>query len=462
MDLRPYQKEAKQFALAHPRCLIEMDMRMGKTAVAVTTIKECQPRNLLIICPTSVLYHWPAECERWGYIPSEGFSIAHGLPWKRVEAWKGTTVITTMGTLMRDLSRPSTHKLVDRKWDMIVLDESQIIRNRKTKAFKAMSRLLHPHSERRLTRVMLTTGTQSREGAKDYFTTLALMSPKRFTSYWRFVNTFCHVVHNGFGHEVFGTRNAEKFNDLMKHYRYLRKRHQEDMPPKTRTILPYEMAPPQRKVYNQLVEKLYAELEDGHIIMTPMIMSRIMRLRQLLVMPALVDPSNHSEGGALEVILDHIKTQDVQNAAIFTSFKAAIPHITEVLQKHFPKRPIYAFTGDNTATQTRERELAFRASGGFALASVRYSKGYSLKGVEASYMLGPEWTPDDNEQAEDRMVDMEERIEANVYYPLCKGTVEEDVILTVADKRRAVELSHPAQSRQNIRMWLYGEAPLNP
>ena len=45
-----------------------------------------------------------------------------------------------------------------------------------------------------------------------------MCDPGLFRSYWKFVNTYCHVDQGAFGKEVWGVRNVQAFHKIRDRY----------------------------------------------------------------------------------------------------------------------------------------------------------------------------------------------------------------------------------------------------
>src|SRR5690606_37938788 len=92
------------------------DMGLGKTLQALCVLRG----RALVICPKSVVYNWAAEIQR--FRPDLTVTIYHGAR-RELDAHADVT-LTTYAVLRLDIERLSAEK-----WDAIVLDEAQAIKN---------------------------------------------------------------------------------------------------------------------------------------------------------------------------------------------------------------------------------------------------------------------------------------------------------------------------------------------
>ena len=144
-ELRGYQKEGLGWLkflqeMGFGGCLAD-DMGLGKTIQLLAILvdrKAKMKRTLpsLVVVPKSLLFNWHSECSRFApslkaieYSGLDRAELRPSLP-------KHDVVLTTYGTLRRDITL-----LKDIQFDYVVLDEAQTIKNAGSQIAKA-SRLL--------------------------------------------------------------------------------------------------------------------------------------------------------------------------------------------------------------------------------------------------------------------------------------------------------------------------------
>src|SRR5262249_1250579 len=118
-------------------CLAD-DMGLGKTATTLAHLATQQGPHL-VVCPLSVVHNWYAEAAR--FTPELVVAIHHGNErrrgdWANDQMLPADVIVTTYGLLSRDLDR-----LTSVRWDTVVLDEAQNIKNHLTNAAKAVRQL---------------------------------------------------------------------------------------------------------------------------------------------------------------------------------------------------------------------------------------------------------------------------------------------------------------------------------
>jgi len=111
-------------------------MGLGKTIQALTMLHHYKEANgslkAIVICPTTLIYNWKNEVEK--FTPSLSWHIHHGSMRSRSgeDLQKHNIIITTYGTLRSDIQL-----LLKIKFDYVILDESQAIKNPSSKVTKA-------------------------------------------------------------------------------------------------------------------------------------------------------------------------------------------------------------------------------------------------------------------------------------------------------------------------------------
>ena len=139
VPLYPYQYEGAVFAARAGRSIIADEMGLGKTiqAIAATEIlaRHFGVAKVLIVCPTSLKYQWQQEigkfCSRDASI-IEGNSPARRLKYAQAQFY----TIANYEQIYRDLPW-----IAAQSWDLIILDETQRIKNWKTRTSQAVKSL---------------------------------------------------------------------------------------------------------------------------------------------------------------------------------------------------------------------------------------------------------------------------------------------------------------------------------
>ncbi len=321
----PFQAEGVNFIRRHRRVILADQMGIGKTRQAIEVLKAEEVEAVLVICSKNAMFVWERELRKWWPEKADSFLTTEGLsPHARQYIWtEGFCIITTHQILLRDFDN------MPKQWAAIVLDEPhKWLRNRNTKTFRALRQI---DSDL----LIMMTGTPASRGAGDLWPMLRLCDKKQFSSYWRFVSTFCYVDDSPFGKEVYGTRNLPGLKTLLSKYmiRRLKADVFPQMPPKLIDLVPVEMTRVQRLAHDGLLEEMIAQL-DGKLIVTQNTLTAMIRLRQMLVCPRILNPDTGYGAGIeyLQAITFDLDPDD-RHFVVFTPFKKALIHIGDALEE---------------------------------------------------------------------------------------------------------------------------------
>ncbi len=437
--LRDYQRSGRDALIANKRFILADEMGLGKTRQAleamVNITDHAFPR-ILVVCPKVAVFVWQTEIEKWFPELIGEVRILLGDALKRnqvLEDLKAPYIlITTYDILKRDVDK------MPQSYHLIITDEAHRYRNRTTKTFKAVKKLHGNY-------VFQLTGTPASRGPQDVWTMLNLIDPKRFGSYWRFVNTYC-LVHEGvFGKEILGPKNVEALRMLLKSYLLRRKKVDviEDLPEKTRSKIIVEMTPKQRKLYDQFEKHMIAALPDGGMLITPNSLGKFVRLRQMLIWPHLLykieEEGKLDQGAGFSAILEHMSDNDDKHVVIFTPFAKALNGFGKALKvAGYAEDSIIQLRGGTNPDEVRKRIELFESARGIALCTIKFAQSFNLSTASTAYFLGYEFNPDENHQAEDRLHRMTSKSAVNIYYVCHKDSIDEHILTILNDKNRSI------------------------
>ena len=160
-----YQARAVAWVERHPRCLLFLDMGLGKSVVTLTAvdrlIRHGEAERVLVVAPKKVAEStWSAEAGKWDHLAGLRVSVVAGTPKQRLAALEADADVWVTG---RDTVVWLEGQMRGRRlFDMVVLDELTSFKNPRSLRFKALRRLL-PYADR----VVGLTGTPTPNGLKD-------------------------------------------------------------------------------------------------------------------------------------------------------------------------------------------------------------------------------------------------------------------------------------------------------
>lgn len=262
--LFPFQQAAIRFLQSdhRPGKLLCLSPGLGKTAC--TLLASHGLKKVLFVAPKSLLRNWEDESETW-HLPIPTRCWGTGPTADRV--------ITNYETLQRHLS-----SYIGVKWDLVVLDESILIKNRDTLRFK-IQKQLRPHTQR----LWELSGSPVSKYADDLWAQLHIANPKGFSSYWRFTNRYCYVEQGDWGVNILGSRRDRDLQDDLSDVMFVR--HQKDVLPDLPDFIPMtirvDLNKDQLKAHEQMLKEFVIQLETGEEMEARNVMSQLIRLQQV-------------------------------------------------------------------------------------------------------------------------------------------------------------------------------------
>jgi SNF2 family DNA or RNA helicase len=173
----PYQLEGVAFLYPRVAAVLADEMGLGKTMQAITAVRLLlhagHVRRVLLICPKPLVTNWQRELGRWA--PEIPVTTVSGEPVRRAWLWRLPEAVLTLANyevVHRDreqISQPTVN------YDLVVLDESQRIKNRNGATAQAVRAI-------RRRRSWALTGTPIENSAEDLVGIFEFVSPGHLTS----------------------------------------------------------------------------------------------------------------------------------------------------------------------------------------------------------------------------------------------------------------------------------------
>ena len=172
-DLYIYQKQAINKAYNKEKTAIFIDMGCGKTAIGLGLIKwimiDKRDAKILIIAPQKVINNvWITEAYKWEFSKDIFITPLQGNIEKRIKLIENCQNIYAINPdLIRWFANLKNTKKIT-QWDLIIIDESSMFKNEKSKRFKAIKKLKYH-------RILLLTGTPMSNGYEDLWSQIFLL-----------------------------------------------------------------------------------------------------------------------------------------------------------------------------------------------------------------------------------------------------------------------------------------------
>lgn len=445
-ELTEFQVPANKKVVSQLRHYICFRMGLGKTVVTTKTVYEVEAKCILILCPKNAIRVWEDHFNEW----IEGLDQKYGKDTEyAIHRYKGkynhtekrrdvfrkhipgivNIYITTFAAFISDIDVISK-----RRYDCVIIDEAKRIRSRTSKAFNLLKPIV------KLCKWFIPlTGTPGKS-PPDFFTIFHLMDPKLFSSYWAFVNTYCIVIKNEWGRqEIIGLRNREGWYRLLDAKCTILTKKDVGHRETVRQILRVDLNAEQERLYKELKEDDITLAVDN-LIISQTSMTKVLRFRQLMCCPAILDPAL-GVGAAFEDYVETIKNDTDPFTVVFTPFTSAMPHFIKYLDANgFPD--VQTLQGGLDPDEMQRRIDLWRKRGNQPIiVSILYATAFSLEPATESFFIGYEWDPEDNAQAEDRLNRLTTKELVNAYYYAYNGTYTAEHLQILTNKTRQERLT---------------------
>jgi SNF2 family DNA or RNA helicase len=399
--LYPFQRVDVRFLLKVRRALLADQAGLGKSATSIATVVASgQTRHTLVVCPNTLKSWWEAEIARWD--PT------------RTPVRVVNTATREVDMILYDQSRgwlivnwDQLHLLQETLqlylFDWIIADEAHRIKNRETKAFKALESL---HSRG----MILATATPMGNEPGELWAPLHIADPDNFTSYWRFYSMYTDVETTkswkSGGREfkkVTGIKNSIALRkDLApRMIRHLKKDVLTQLPPKTYKTIPVDMTHEQYRMYVEMALDGITLLTDGSSLESMHAMTTMLRLRQILSTTYTLDSTDSS--GKLDAVMD-IVADSGEKLLVFCQFRRTV----EALQQRLKKAGVGFITVwggmDTEEVAQCVKDFQSRSDVQVALATIQAGGvGLTLTAAHTAVFVEKHYNPAYQEQAEDRI-----------------------------------------------------------
>ncbi len=437
-ELRHYQKEGVNWL----NFLDEMswggiladDMGLGKTLQVLTFLQQRMKKDKtpnLVVVPTTLLFNWKAEIAKFAPGLKAFYHYGQGRNTDTKVFEKYHMIFTTYGVLLRDIEI-----LKDFKFNYVILDESQAIKNPASRRFKAVSLL---NAKNRLA----LTGTPIENSTFDLYSQMSFVNKGFFGSMNAFKNSFSNAIDKE-GNEVIAGELQRMINPFI--LRRTKEMVATELPSKTENVIYCEMDTEQRKVYdayrNEYRNKLLGNIEkEGVGKSKMMVLEALTRLRQICDSPRLLNNDDISVTDAVKIkeIVRHITDKTVNHKIlIFSQFVKMLELIKAELNKHNIE---YEYLDGQCSTKQRELSVRnFQENHGlrvFLISLKAGGTGLNLTAADYVYIVDPWWNPAVENQAIDRCYRIGQDKKVFAYRMICTDTVEEK-ILTLQQKKTKI------------------------
>jgi len=440
-SLRPYQKEGLRWlefiSTLKLGGILADDMGLGKTVQTLAHIlRQKQQGKLdhpcLVLCPTSVLPNWIAEAQRLA--PDLKVLSLHGSDRasRFAEIASADLVLSTYPLLVRDAD-----KFVATKYDAVILDEAQAIKNHTTKVAQTVLQLDARYR-------LCLTGTPIENHLGELWSQFNFLMP----GFLGDRKTFEHVFQTPIEENNDPQRLQLLFSRLNSFIlRRTKEQVAQDLPSKTIMIKHVELEGKQRDLYEtvrlSMSEQVLAQVKARGLASSQLIiLDAIMKLRQvccdprLVKLPAAADVQESAKLEYLSGMLNEL-IEENRRVLIFSQFTSMLDLIAAQLRQQ--NIPFVTLRGDTKDRVTPVREFQSGKIPVFLISLKAGGTGLNLTAADTVIHYDPWWNPAVEEQATDRAHRIGQDKPVFVYRLVAAGTIEQLILELQERKRKLAE-----------------------
>jgi SNF2 family DNA or RNA helicase len=432
--LRAYQQKGFDWLnymkkLGFGACLAD-DMGLGKTVQIIALLEHIRVnsggRSLLII-PASLMGNWQKEIEK--FAPMLKYKMIYNNKEKLdLQNIDDTNLyITTYGMAVR------LEEVKTVKWDLVILDEAQAIKNPETKQTKAVKQL-KANSKIAMTGTPIENRLSDLWSLFDFLNAGLLGTAKEFANYTKILKD--------------GNADYSKLRAVVNPFILRRLKTDktviDDLPEKMEIKAYATLTKKQVVLYNGLVMELEHKLKTAEgIERKGLVLASIMKFKQICNHPDQFLGQTtflHEHSGKFERLLDICETicEKRERVIVFTQFKEMTKPISDFLETIFNRKGLILHGG----TPIKKRpELVDEFCGEeyvpFMVLSLK-AGGVGLNLTAANHVIHFDrwWNPAVENQATDRAFRIGQQKNVMVYKFITSGTIEEKIDMMIEEKSK--------------------------
>ncbi len=431
VELLPYQLDGIAFAAGAGRAILADDMGLGKTiqgiGMAELLAREAGIRKVLIVSPASVKSQWRSEILRFS---ERACQLVLGGAGQRADQYENDCFFTICNyeQVLRDILA------IERaKWDLIVLDEGQRIKNWEAKTTQTMKSLRSPFA-------LVLSGTPLENRLDDLFSVVEFIDDRRLGPAFRFFNR--HRVTDEKG-KVLGYKDLDALRENLKPVLLRRTRGavMRDLPPRTTEIVripptaeQLDIDAAQMRIVSSIVTKKYISEMDLLRLQKALLLARMNANSTYLVDKRA--PGWSSKLERLEELFDELAAEEARKIVLFSEWTTMLT----LIEQRIKRFNLDYVRLDGAVPQKKRQQLVHRFQRDpicrLFLTTNAGSTGLNLQAANTVINVDLPWNPAVLEQRIARAHRMGQKNPVQVYLLVTEETIEEKLLGTLSAKHQ--------------------------
>lgn len=421
-------------------CLAD-DMGLGKTLQAIALLSklhEEKKKKSMVIMPKSLIYNWENEIKKFSIKLKVG--VYYGINRDFSSLKKADVILTTYGTIRNDIEN-----LLEEKFDMLILDESQNIKNVNSQTTKAVLLL---NAKKRVA----LSGTPIENNLLELYSLFRFLNPEMFGSVQRFTNNYIVPIQKYSDTSTIEELKKKIYPFLL---RRVKKEVLKDLPDKIEKLVYVDMNNEHRKFYEERRKYYYSLLEKNTSNQGNFdkffVLQAINELRHIVSSPEL--ESKKIISSKKEVLIENV-VEAIENnhkVLIFVNYLSSIESICDSLKEN--KIKYLKMTG-----QTKDRQILvdkFQNDNRykvFVMTLKTGGVGLNLVSADTIFIYDPWWNTTVENQAIDRAYRLGQDKTVFAYKMIMRNTIEEKILKLQEIKNKLLDdlISEDNLSTKNL------------
>ena len=421
-------------------CLAD-DMGLGKTLQAIallSNLHEEKKKKSIVIMPKSLIYNWENEIKKFS--PKLKVGVYYGINRDFSSLKKVDVILTTYGTIRNDIEN-----LLEHKFDLLILDESQNIKNINSQTTKAVLLL---NAKKRVA----LSGTPIENNLLELYSLFRFLNPEMFGSVQRFTNSYILPIQKYSDTSTIEELKKKIYPFLL---RRVKKEVLEDLPDKIEKLVYVDMNDEHRKFYEERRKYYYSLLEKNTSSQGNFdkffVLQAINELRHIVSSPELENKKIISS--KKEVLIENVieAIENNHKVLVFVNYLSSIESICDSLKEN--KIKYLKMTG-----QTKDRQNLvdkFQSDSRykvFVMTLKTGGVGLNLVSADTIFIYDPWWNTTVENQAIDRAYRLGQDKTVFAYKMIMRNTIEEKILKLQEIKNKLLDdlISEDNLSTKNL------------
>ncbi len=448
--LRPYQRRGYSWMCRNAQIgfgsVLADDMGLGKTIQVIAAILKFKAEGLLekekilIIAPTGLLSNWQAEFDK--FAPGLDIEIYHGPNRLFDKNGNYDVLITSYGIVRSDATL-----LNKGKWNAVVIDEAQNIKNQGTGQTKAVKSI-------KSSNFIAMSGTPVENRLSELWSIMDYSNRGILGSVKEFAETFGNPIER-----LNDVETAEKLKKVTSPFMMRRLKTDKsiisDLPEKIEIDSFATLTKEQAGLYEKVLEKAMQEIEGisagdqkSLFVRQGLVLQMILALKQICNHPTQYLKNgikNAGLSGKTDLLFNKLDsiTESNEKVLIFTQFTEMGKLLEEFISEKYKDKPLF-YHGGCSVKKRAEMIDQFqnnRADKIFILSLKAAGTGLNLTAANHVIHYDLWWNPAVESQATDRAYRIGQKKDVMVHRFITKNSFEEKINDMIQQKKNLAQMT---------------------